>query len=161
LTFLNLKRFIEEKEVREFVEESLLLCKEEFFYLPSSQSGLYHPEYALGIGGLVRHTKAAMIIAEELIVVHPCKDKDLIMAALALHDIEKPSKLHPKEVKLRLEPLREDYYFIFSRVMPLIESHMGQWDEFGKLPTPKTKAQRFVHMCDYLASRKEIQVYLL
>jgi hypothetical protein len=40
---------------------------------------------------------------------------------------------------------------------------MGQWnyDSYTKkevLPKPKTAEQRFVHMCDYLASRKFIDV---
>ena len=40
---------------------------------------------------------------------------------------------------------------------------MGQWnyDSYKQkevLPKPKTAEQRFVHMCDYLASRKFIDV---
>ena len=45
----------------------------------------------------------------------------------------------------------------------LIESHMGQWNKDNYtnkeiLPKPVTKLQRFVHMCDYLASRKFLDV---
>ena len=43
-----------------------------------------------------------------------------------------------------------------------IASHMGQWNTNSYsdvvLPKPKTKYQIFVHMCDYLASRKFINV---
>jgi len=35
---------------------------EYFFHIPASSSGKYHPAYALGNGGLVRHTRAAMNI---------------------------------------------------------------------------------------------------
>ena len=35
---------------------------EYFFHIPASSSGKYHPSYALGEGGLVRHTRAAMNI---------------------------------------------------------------------------------------------------
>ena len=42
----------------------------------------------------------------------------------------------------------------------VISSHMGVWnkdfDGNEVLPKPKTKYQNFVHMCDYLASRKSI-----
>ena len=42
----------------------------------------------------------------------------------------------------------------------VIASHMGVWnkdfDGNEVLPIPKTKYQNFVHMCDYLASRKSI-----
>lgn len=40
----------------------------------------------------------------------------------------------------------------------LIASHMGQWNRaFNSnvtLPKPKSDIQQFVHLCDYLASRK-------
>ena len=40
----------------------------------------------------------------------------------------------------------------------VIESHMGPWNTDYKgnevLPKPINKYQRFVHMCDFLASRK-------
>ena len=46
--------------------------------------------------------------------------------------------------------------------MDVIASHMGPWtkDYNGNevLPPPKTKYQNFVHMCDYLASRKFINL---
>lgn len=39
---------------------------------------------------------------------------------------------------------------------------VGQWNtvRYSKvvLPTPKTKYQKFVHLCDYLASRKFLEV---
>ena len=44
----------------------------------------------------------------------------------------------------------------------VIKTHMGVWtkDYNGEevLEPPKTKYQNFVHMCDYLASRKCLQV---
>ena len=43
-----------------------------------------------------------------------------------------------------------------------IETHMGPWTKNYKgediLTPPKDKAQRFVHMCDYLSSRKFLDV---
>ena len=47
-----------------------------------------------------------------------------------------------------------------KKVLPLIESHMGKWDQFGRLPQPKTPLQTIVHICDYLASRKNIYIDL-
>jgi len=44
----------------------------------------------------------------------------------------------------------------------VISSHMGAWnkdfDGNEVLPVPKNKYQNFVHMCDYLASRKAINL---
>ena len=43
-----------------------------------------------------------------------------------------------------------------------IESHMGPWNTNNYsnvvLPKPESRYQRFVHMCDYLASRKFLDV---
>lgn len=44
----------------------------------------------------------------------------------------------------------------------LITTHMGQWNTDYKtkeeiMPKPSTKAQSFVHLCDYLASRKFLE----
>lgn len=160
IEWLDLDSKIINEDILQFTEDGLLYAKKEFFYLPASSSGKYHPEYALGVGGLLRHTKAAMVIAEQLFPLYGFEDitQDYIISALALHDIEKPSRVHAIEVKLRLEPLRDEYPEIFENVIPLIESHMGQWDQYGKLPRPKTEAQIFVHLCDYLASRKILTV---
>lgn len=42
-----------------------------------------------------------------------------------------------------------------------IESHMGQWnvsrDKKIRLPLPKKLIEHFVHMIDYLASRKQVE----
>ena len=160
IEYLDLGSRIKNQRVLEFTEEALLYANEEFFYQAASSSGKYHPSYALGIGGLLRHTKAAIIIAEELFTLYTFSSytQDCIISALTLHDLEKPSKLHAIEVKLKLEPLRDKYVKEFDKVIPLIESHMGIWDMYGKLPRPNNKAQHFVHLADYLASRKVITV---
>ena len=162
MEWLELEKFIKNEKVLEFTRAALSLAKPEFFYIPASSSGQYHPEYALGVGGLLRHTKAAIIIANELFPIYTFTPRiqDYIISALTLHDLCKPGPLHPIEVKLVLEPLREEYGVIFDRVIPLVESHMGQWNLFGKLPVPSTPAQKFVHLCDYLASRKKISITL-
>ena len=44
----------------------------------------------------------------------------------------------------------------------MISSHMGPWNTNNYsdvvLPKPSNKYQRFVHMCDFLASRKFLNV---
>ena len=44
-----------------------------------------------------------------------------------------------------------------------VTSHMGEWNKDyithkEILPLPQTKIQKFVHLCDYLASRKLIEI---
>ena len=155
---------IEHPTIKEFVMDALYYVPDSFFYIPASSSGKYHPTYSLGTGGLVRHTMAALYFAEELFPLYnefTSRQRDYIRAALILHDTRKPSKTHPIEVKFMLEPLRDNYARIFDQVIDLIESHMGQWDYFGKFPTPKSPTQKFVHLCDYLASRKGVSVEIM
>lgn len=132
----------------------------EFFIQPASTSGKYHQGYELGIGGLLRHTVAVMEVARTLFPLYSFTEdeEDSIISALCLHDIAKPSRTHPIEVKLLLEPLRDKYPHSVRKVCRLIETHHGQWDYFGKLPRPVSEAQKFVHLCDYLGSRKNIAV---
>lgn len=170
---------------REITKEALKKAPDYFFYVPASSSGKYHPKSSLGIGGLVRHVKAVFAISEELLQ-HPLyapfteDEKDEIRAAIILHDCCKqgtqnePSRTlteHPLLVREALKPdtdgmpydIRVQIERAWSRICDLIETHMGIWTkdkETGKevLKVPETKAQLFVHMCDYLASRKIIEV---
>lgn len=151
-----------------------------FFEIPASSTGKYHPEYALGHGGLVRHTKAAVLIANDLLNINNTIggyftdiEKDLIIIALIIHDglksgYEKSqytSVDHPllisnfvseHEETLQLE--KEE----INKLKSMLETHMGQWTTDYKgneiLAKPETNLQKFVHMCDYLASRKYLNV---
>lgn len=149
-----------------------------FFEIPASSTGKYHPLFAASEHGLVKHTKVAVRIAYELLNnpgLNNFKDneKDIIIMSLVLHDGFKSGKVkekytrfdHPllvadfiEENKDKLS-LNEDEIKLMKNV---ISSHMGIWnkDYNGNevLPVPKDKYQRFVHMCDYLASKKFINV---
>ena len=63
-----------------------------------------------------------------------------------------------KDNKTKLSLNDEEVEFISS----LIASHMGPWNTNPYsdiiLPKPKNKYQKFVHMCDYLASRRYLDV---
>lgn len=156
------------------------LLPDYFFKVAASSTGKYHPAFSLGDGGLLRHTKAAVRIGYELLS-DPCigdkytsREKDLMLMALTMHDgvkhgipEEKYTRAdHPllaskliKENRDKLAMKDEDVEFMCS----VIESHMGPWNThpYTKeeiLPIPKDKYQNFVHMCDYLASRKFLDV---
>lgn len=150
-----------------------------FFEVPAASTGKYHPAYAQGDGGLVRHTKSAVRMAIELLN-DPCigdkyteREKDLMIMGLILHDGLKSGKVKSKYTKVEHPLLASNYIKENSKnlnmteadinfITSVIASHMGPWnkdfDGNEVLPVPKTKYQNFVHMCDYLASRKFINV---
>ena len=150
-----------------------------FFEIPASSTGKYHPSFSLGDGGLVRHTKAAIRIAKELLdnnsIGHKftSDEKDLLIISIMIHDglkhgvtEEKYTRFdHPiivcdyiKENKDKTSLTDEELEFI-TRV---VSSHMGEWNTNPYsdvvLPLPNDKYQRFVHMCDFLSSRKFLDI---
>lgn len=58
-TFKKELSLIKNENIRNFVKEFLNTVPDYFFTVAASSTGKYHPNYALGEGGLVRHTKAA------------------------------------------------------------------------------------------------------
>lgn len=144
-----------------------------FYEVAASSTGKYHPWYSLGYGGLVRHTKAAVLIAVDLLSLEQNKDlpSDLIIAALILHDTFKHGDIdsgyteffHPNFAADALSDYAEEIDVpAFRDIANLVATHMGQWNASiyasHKLSKPVSEAQKFVHMCDYLASRKYLTV---
>lgn len=164
---------IHNKELRQAVATFLDNRVPTYFYeVAASSTGKYHPWYSLGYGGLVRHTKAAVLIAVDLLSLEQNKylPADNIIAALILHDTFKHgyndvghtkfvhpliacSELHLVADEIDLPELHD--------VADLVSSHMGQWNTSrgsDVLPKPANEESKFVHMCDYLASRKYLTV---
>ena len=177
--FLKEINYITNNEYRKNIKILLDLLPDYFYEIAASSTGKYHPKCSLGRGGLVRHTKVAVRIAYELLKNQIIgskfndREKDLILISLLLHDGLKSgleqSKYtvfeHPlliaefvKNNKEKTTLNDEDINFISST----ISTHMGQWNTNSYsdtvLPIPKNKYQKFVHMCDDLASKKFINV---
>ena len=172
--------YVKDTSRRKDLKTLIGLLPKYFFEIPASSTGKYHPSFSLGDGGLVRHTKVAVRIAYELLnnetvgMKFSDKDKDLIIMALILHDGVKSGMEHSKYTKFD-HPLLVSKLIMenvsklsmevddIRKMCSMIESHMGQWnfDNYQQkevLPKPRTAEQRFVHMCDYLASRKFLDV---
>ena len=173
--FKNEINYIYNQDVKDSLSFMIEMIPDYFFTIPASSTGKYHPSFALGDGGLVRHTKVAIKMAYDLFGIYkfPQRTKDLIIMALLLHDSvkkgEEESKYtlfdHPlvacdfvKKYAGELTIQKDDIDFICE----CIASHMGRFNTSDYsdaiLPLPKTTEQKFVHMCDYLASRKFIDV---
>lgn len=167
---------IKSKRIKKFTEMVLEQVSDKFFVVPASSTGKYHPDYVQGVGGLYRHTCAAVKIANCLLELEYYDSlfsdsvKDYIRAAIILHDccksgvnFERAHTCHEHPLlacDLIKDVLGECEYT--SAVCNLIKTHMGQWTKNKRskieLPAPKTTVQMFVHMCDYLASRKFLEV---
>lgn len=156
--------------VATFLDEKV---PEYFYEVAASSTGKYHPWYSLGYGGLVRHTKAAVLIAVDLLSLEQNKylPADNIIAALILHDSFKHGYEDTGHTEF-VHPLTAGYeldIFAYEHDLPelhdvanLVMSHMGQWNTSKQsskvLPTPSNEVEKFVHMCDYLASRRYLTV---
>ena len=177
--FIREINYIKNEKYKENIKVLIELLPDYFFEVPASSTGKYHPSFTLGDGGLVRHTKVAVRIAYELLnnesVGHSFNEdeKDLIIMALIMHDGLK-SGLEKSQYTAFDHPLQVCKYIVDNRdkltlnedeiklITDMISSHMGEWNTNNYssvvLPKPSNKYQRFVHMCDFLASRKFINV---
>jgi len=172
--------YIKDIDIREKTKIIINLLPDYFFEVPASSTGKYHPSFSQGEGGLVRHTKVAANIANELlnnnsIIGEPFtpKEKDLMILCILVHDGLKSGLIkqkytvfeHPilignyiKENNDKLNFTDKELEFITTT----ISTHMGEWtkDYNGNevLERPHNKYQKFVHMCDFLSSKKFLNV---
>lgn len=177
----NIKLF--EREIDLIVDEDLRMVVKSFleqrtpdyFWTDgASSSGKYHPKMSQGVGGLVRHTKAVVMFAEELLRMSSysyMKDeyKDYVIAACLLHDtvkygmgkeIDKSAYAeHGKNAAQEFDHYACHYcaYRPSEFLLNAIKSHMGQWTT-DREDRPFTSIDRCVHMADYMASRSFIDI---
>ena len=136
----------------------------------ASSSGKYHPAFSQGVGGLVRHTKAVVMFAEELLRMSSymyMKEhwKDYVIIACILHDTAKygtqdePSKDEYRDHATNAAKAFNEYCDEEAPELLLnaIAAHMGQWST-DKDDRPQTPIDRCVHMADYMASRSFIDI---
>ena len=171
--------YIKDENYKNNIKILLDLLPDYFYEVAASSTGKYHPKYTLGTGGLVRHTKSAVRIAYDLLnnqiigSKFTLREKDLMIMSLLVHDGLKHGIIkstyavfdHPlimanfiRENESKLTISHEDIEFMAN----VIESHMGEWttNPYSDivLPLPVNKYQKFVHMCDFLASRKFVNI---
>lgn len=149
-----------------------------FWTKPASSSGKYHPLIDRGEGGLVNHTCMVCYIAYEMLELYPNlnDESDIIYSALLIHDSFKygdpknnlDHTIHEHPI-MSAEEFRKfyegnnpdpDLKYAVDKICDAVKSHHGKWttSKYSKLilPTPVTELQKFVHMCDYIASRQFI-----
>lgn len=172
--------------IRELTAFILDRLPDYFSKVGASTTGKYHPAYTIGEGGLIRHTKATVIIAQDLFRADfynfTDTQKDIVTSALILRDglkcgddeVSAPRTVfeHPllmseyilKSTKAFLSDNNiyntQNFRRIVKSISKAVASHMGKWNTSNYtdlvLPLPKTDTQKCVHLCDYLASRKHL-----
>lgn len=171
--------YINNNNFKENAKKLLDLVPSYFFKVPAASTGKYHPSFAQGEEGLVRHTKVAMAIANDLFSLEYSNneftrdEKDLLLIAILFHDSHKLG--NPEERYTRFDhPLiaadfirtnkdkttfTDEEIDLISRT---ISSHMGEWNTSKYstivLPKPNDKYEFLVHKCDYLSSKKYLDV---
>ena len=171
----------ESADIKKYAEICLESAPKYWYNVPASSTGKYHPYYALGDGGLVRHTIAVikflnyMFSIEYVANQFTSRERDLLRVAGLAHDMWKSGTQedyektkwtkfnHPIIASKQIWEIKdipeEDRRFICKT----ISSHMGQWNTDKRypdiiLPKPEDKYQIILHLADYLASRKEIEI---
>lgn len=173
---------IKNDNLREFISICLDNAPKYYLDVAATSSGKHHPDFAQGRGGLVRHVKAAIAMAMELI---RCElpslgtfnqnQTDIIISALLMHDLFKfgmndepegsTNFMHPIYAA---EFLAEQFDSYKNKALDLdvleigrcIESHMGKFNTDPKgisdveLPKPRFPMEELVHLSDFVSSRK-------
>lgn len=174
---VELDRF-KNQNIRSSAETILEMIPDYFYEVPASSTGKNHPAFSLGEGGLVRHVKVAMRVLEEMFRdeafgTYDDYKKDLIRMALILHDGFKSGLTNTGHTCLEHPVIMSD--FILNNidqlsiseedaqfVADLILTHMGPWNKDSNgnviMPVPQTREELLVHLCDYMSSRRFIDV---
>ena len=175
--FLKELNYIKDENIKKSTKVLLDMLPDYFYNIAASSTGKYHPTFSLGDKGLVRHVKASVRIAIELFndeSIHKFSsiEQDLILMSLILHDGLKKGLVesdytsfnHPV-IMAKFICDNKDKLFLSDEYLMIItnaiSSHMGPWntDKIGNtLPLPSTALERFVHMCDYLSSRRFLDI---
>ena len=170
------------EDIREFAKILVAGLPNYIWEVGASSTGKYHPEYSLGLGGLMRHQIAVVRFLnhffdlEQYNTKFTSREMDLMRVAGLCHDGRKSgeqsdyerSKFTKFDHPLQMANVIRSYdgkYLNHDEIefcAHCIESHMGKWNTDKKssvvLPKPIDEYQQFVHLADYLASRKDLTV---
>ncbi len=167
--FTNELNLITDPSLRDFARWFLMNIAPNYFWtIGASASGKYHPAFAKGEGGLVRHVKGAMRVLDELLDLNTYSHmsdlyKDYARVAILIHDCFKYGKgpidksQYANHGKTCAHMVEVAWYEMFQEQAPdllimAVESHMGQWHG-PEERKPFSPIDRLVHLADYISSR--------
>lgn len=167
-------------DIREFAQALVETLPAYIWEVGASSTGKYHPAYSLGVGGLMRHQIAVVRFLnyffelEQYNTKFTSREMDLMRVAGLVHDGRKSGEQndyarskftkfdHPIQMANVIRSYEGKYlnHDELEFIAHCIESHMGQWNTDRKssivLQKPMDDYQHFVHLADYLASRKDL-----
>lgn len=167
------------EDIRNFAEVLIDGLPSYIWEVGASSTGKYHPAYSLGEGGLMRHQIAVVRFLNYFFELEQystlgSRNMDLMRVAGLVHDGRKSGEQadymrskytkfdHPLQMANVIRSYNGQYlnHDELEFIAHCIESHMGQWCSDKKssttLPKPLDVYQHFVHLADYLASRKDL-----
>ena len=169
-------------DIREFAKVLVDGLPDYIWHVGASSTGKYHPAYSLGDGGLMRHQIAVVRFLnyffelEQYNTHFTSRQMDLMRVAGLVHDGRKSGEQadydrskftkfdHPIQMANVVRGFDGQYlnHEELEFIAHCIESHMGQWNTDRKssvvLNKPSNVYQNFVHLADYLASRKDLTI---
>lgn len=154
---------IDDYNIRDFVKMTLDTVDPIHRIKPASSTGKYHPKYASGEGGLIRHIKVTVRNVIELIRATPAveSEKDELIAAAILHDMWKYPEGRDHEFTAFDHPALGGQWCKdhgFDTIGRLIAAHQGIWTTSRQMPgfeneQPRKFDEWILHFADYFASR--------
>ena len=142
------------------------------FEKPASSTGKHHPPFALGYGGLVRHTKAVVQLLTAIQETRPSLNWDCLYAAAILHDMWKYSTSSKWTVKDHAKRAADNLAFVATTISDpilkgdinfiadIVKSHMGRFDdpEFDINADILPEEIVILHYADMIVSRSWYRV---
>lgn len=170
---------IENEDLKELCVAIVNQFPEYIWEIPASSSGKYHPSQDLGPGGLMRHQICVARMCNYILQLDqytnriPSRQRDCMRIAALTHDGRKSGleqsahtvHEHPILMADAVWNMRADFPELIDELDTIsncISSHSGQWTTSKRselvLPEPVTEIQELVHLADYIASRKDIEM---
>ena len=169
----------ENDDIKDFATEILNNLPSYIWEVGASSTGKYHPAYTLGVLGLMKHQVAVCRFINFFFELEQYKNRfdsrqrDLLRLAALTHDGRKSGSQEDYEkskyTKFEHPLLMAKVYMSYKDknflpeeelkyIAVAITKHMGQWNTDNRsqfaLPKPSDEASELLHLADYLASRK-------
>lgn len=157
---------IKNKDVQDFVRAALDNAPEGFWHSPCSGTGRYHPPENQGEAGIIRHLIKCVVTAKDLCRYFdlPEKDKDIVLAAIFLHDIKKNGEPWKQSTDMYHGKIAADFLDRFqlkepekTQIKNCVRYHMGRFtgskEDIERASNPD-KREFIVQLTDLFCSRK-------